>query len=96
MAQIFGARFVEEFQRSGGSTASWSPAALKALRNADRRTFIEALGKVSSPSAKALAIAAHTAEPEALGRRAATQGQVDASRDNLWPWLLAGLLPPTG
>ena len=36
MAQTFGARFVEEFQRSGGSTASWSPAALKALRNADR------------------------------------------------------------
>jgi hypothetical protein len=94
MAQTFGARFVEEFQRSGGSTAS--PAALKALRNADRRTFIEAIGKVSSPSAKALAIAAHTAEPETLGRRAATQEQVDASRDNLWPLLLAGLLPPAG
>jgi hypothetical protein len=43
MAHTFGARFVEEFQRSGSSTAAWPPAALEALRNADRRTFIEAL-----------------------------------------------------
>jgi hypothetical protein len=92
MARTFGARFVEEFQRSGGSTAAWPPAGVEALKNADRRTFIDALGKISSASAKALAIAAHTAEPEVLGRRAAAQMQADASRDSLWPLLLAAIL----
>jgi hypothetical protein len=92
MARTFGARFVEEFQRSGGSTTAWPPAAIEALKNADRRTFIDALGKVSSASAKTLVIAAHTAEPETLGRRAAVLMQADAASDTLWPLLLASLL----
>jgi hypothetical protein len=94
MARTFGARFVEEFQRSGGSTAAWPPAALEALKKADRRRFIEALGKISSASAKTLVIAAHTAEPETLGRRAAAQALSDATADNVWPLLMMILSPP--
>ena len=77
MARTFGERFVEEFRRAGGSTATWAPAAVEALKKADRRTFIAALNKVSSASAKTLVIAAHTAEPETLARRAVKQARAD-------------------
>ena len=52
MARTFGERFVDEFRRAGGSTAAWAPEAVEALKNADRRTFIAALNRVSSASAK--------------------------------------------
>ena len=57
MARTFGERFVEEFRRAGGSTGTWPPDAIEVLKNADRRAFIAALGKVSSASAKTLAVA---------------------------------------
>ena len=79
MARTFGERFVEEFRRAGGSTAAWAPAAVEALKKADRRTFIAALSKVSSASAKTLVIAAHTAEPETLARRAVRQARAEAA-----------------
>ena len=75
MARTFGERFVDEFRRAGGSTGAWPPDAIEVLRNADRRAFIAALGKVSSASAKTLAVAAHTAEPETLARRAAKESR---------------------
>ena len=81
MARTFGERFVEEFRRAGGSTGAWPAHAIEALRNADRRGFIDALRKVPSAPAKALAIAAHTAEPETLARRAATHARVEAGDD---------------
>ena len=93
MARSFGTRFVEEFQRSGGSTSAWPSAAIEILKRADRRTFIDALEKVSSASAKTLTIAAHTAEPETLGRKAAAQLQADAGGDNFWPLLADIILP---
>ena len=78
MARSFGTRFVDELQRSGGSTNGWPPAAIEALKRADRRTFVDALQKISAASAKTLVIAAHTAEPETLGRKAAAQQQAAA------------------
>ena len=89
MARSFGARFIDEFRRAGGSTAAWPPAATEALKNADRRAFIKALSKVSSASAKTLAIAAHTAEPETLARRAVTLARRKAADDNAWILMLA-------
>lgn len=75
MARTFGARFLEEFKREGGSTAAWSPQALEAVINADRCRFIAALEKVSPEAAKALTIATNLVEPEELARRAVSQMQ---------------------
>ena len=94
MARTFGERFVEEFRRAGGSTGAWPPDAIEVLRNADRRAFIAALGKVSSASAKTLAVAAHTAEPETLARRAAKESRDDGADANMWLVLLA-IMGPT-
>ena len=77
MARTFGTRFLEEFQRAGGTTSTWSPEAIDMVKRAERRQFIDAFGKVSRESAKALTIAAHTAEPETLARRAAAKQQAD-------------------
>ena len=85
MAQTFGERFVEEFRRAGGSTAAWAPPAVEALKSADRRGFIAALSKVSSASAKTLVIAAHTAEPETLERRAIKQARADEAKNDADP-----------
>jgi hypothetical protein len=89
MARTFGERFVEEFRRAGGSTAAWAPAAVEALKNADRRTFIAALNKVSSAWAKTLVIAAHTAEPETLARRAVKQARADGAKNDAWLEMVA-------
>ena len=93
MPRSFGERFVEEFRLAGGSTRTWAPAALEALKKADRRAFISALSKVSSDSAKSLAIAAHTAEPETLARRAVTLARRTLARrkaaDGAWVVMLA-------
>ena len=89
MARTFGERFVEEFRRAGGATAPWAPAAVEALKQADRRTFIAALNSVSSASAKTLVIAAHTAEPETLARRAVKQALADAADNDSWVEILA-------
>jgi hypothetical protein len=89
MARTFGERFVEEFRRAGGSTAAWAPAAVDAIKKADRRAFIASLNKVSSASAKTLVIAAHTAEPETLARRAVEQARAHAADNDPWPEMLA-------
>jgi len=88
MARTIGVRFLEEFQRVGGSISDWTPQAVEALKNADRRAFSDALGKVSSESAKILTIAAHTAEPETLARRAAALARKDNAADDLWLLML--------
>ena len=88
----FGERFVEEFRRAGGSTAAWAPAAVEALKKADRRTFIAALNRVSSASAKTLAIAAHTAEPETLARRAVKQARADKAENDACLAMVAVML----
>jgi hypothetical protein len=84
MARTFGERFVEEFRLAGGSTANWPPDAMTALKKADRKTFINAFSRVSSEFAKTLVIAAHTAEPETLARRAAAARSADSGRDADW------------
>lgn len=89
MARSFGERFVEEFRRAGGSTAAWAPAALESLKKADRHAFISALSKVSSDAAKSLAIAAHTAEPETLARRAVALARRRQAADDDWLIMLA-------
>jgi hypothetical protein len=93
MARTFGERFVEEFRRGGGSTGAWPADAIDALKNADRRAFIAALRKVSSASAKTLAVAAHTAEPETLARRAAKEWRDDGANAEMWLVLLAIMAP---
>jgi hypothetical protein len=68
--QTFGNRFLTEFHRLGGSTVTWPEAAVALVNQAGRRQFIDALSRASSSTAKALVIAAHTAEPEKLAKRA--------------------------
>jgi hypothetical protein len=68
--QTFGNRFLTEFRRLNGSTRNWPDRAVTLLDRADRRRFIDALEKASSTTAKRLVIAAHTAEPEKLAKRA--------------------------
>lgn len=70
--QTFGNRFLTEFRRLGGSTRNWPERALTLVDQADRRNFSDALKKVSADTAKRLMIAAHTAEPENLAKRAVT------------------------
>ena len=89
MARTFGERFLDEFQRAGGSTSGWSPRAVEAMKQANRRTFVDALSRVSSESAKTLTIAAHTAEPETLARRAAALAQKDTSAEVSLPFFWA-------
>lgn len=92
MARTFGERFVDEFRRAGGATNAWPPNAIEALKTSDRRGFIAALSKVSSASAKTLAIAAHTAEPETLARRAVKQARADEAANDMWLAMLAVML----
>jgi hypothetical protein len=68
--ETFGNRFLTEFRRLNGSTENWPNAAVTFLKQADRRRFIDALDKASSTTAKQLVVAAHTAEPEKLAKRA--------------------------
>jgi hypothetical protein len=69
-AETFGTRFLAEFRRLGGSTQSWPAPAVKAIEEADRRRFGALLAKPSTQIASDLRVAAHTAEPEMLARRA--------------------------
>ena len=71
MERTFGERFLEEYLRAGGAADHWPPKAKAALKKSDRRSFIDALSRASADLAKTLIIAAHTAEPETLARRAA-------------------------
>jgi hypothetical protein len=81
-APTFGNRFVSEFRRLGGSTRNWPERALALVDEADRRNFFDALAKVSSQAAKQLMIAAHSAEPENLAKRAVTlMNPIDAGGD---------------
>jgi hypothetical protein len=66
----FGARFLTEFRRLGGSTEDWPPQAVAALAAADRRKFITLLESCRSKIGSELIVAAHTAEPETLAKRA--------------------------
>jgi hypothetical protein len=87
MPQTFGNRFLMEFRRLGGSTRHWPDRALTLIDQADRRQFIDALRKASSKTAEQLVIAAHTAEPEKLAKRAVELISADADLGAL----LAGL-----
>jgi hypothetical protein len=92
MARTFGERFVDEFRRAGGATSAWPRNAIEALKTSDRRSFIAALSKVSSASAKTLVIAAHTAEPETLARRAAKLARADEAENVTWLAMVAVML----
>ena len=75
--ETFGNRFLTEFRRLAGSTRDWPEHAVTVLNQANRRQFIEALMKASSSAASKLAIAAHTAEPETLAKRAVDRSEPD-------------------
>jgi hypothetical protein len=92
--QTFGNRFLAEFRRLGGSTRDWPAQALVLLDRADRRQFIDALTKASSTVASQLAIAAHTADPERIAKRAIELTKSDGA-DVLTPIVLA-VLATTG
>ena len=66
----FGARFLEEYRRLGGSTKAWPEGAVERFAAADRRQFMALLESRRSPVSSELLIASHTAEPEALAKRA--------------------------
>ena len=66
----FGTRFLAEFRRLGGSTEAWPPQAVAALAAADRGKFISLVDSRRSKISRDLRVAAHTAEPEALAKRA--------------------------
>lgn len=83
MARTFGERFLEEYLRAGGTADHWSPEAKVALKRSDRRSFIDALSRVSSDLAKTLIIPAHTAEPETLARRAVAARAVENGDDDI-------------
>jgi len=68
--RTFGGRFLEEFRRLGGSTKAWPEGAAERFATADRRTFTALLESRRSPVSSELLIASHTAEPEALAKRA--------------------------
>lgn len=68
--ETFGSRFLTEFRRLNGSTRNWPDRVVTLVNQADRRRFIDALEKGSSTMAKQLVVAAHTAEPEQLAKRA--------------------------
>jgi hypothetical protein len=85
--QTFGARFLTEFRRLGGSTEGWPERTLAAVAAADRRTFIAALqGRRSLLDAEML-VAAHTAEPEAVAKRAAARAVDKRRQEDLGPLL---------
>ena len=96
MARTFGERFVEEFERAGGTTAGWDAARRATLLRADRRAFIAAMERVNSGWAKELLIAAHTAEqiarrisfrPEAINqiKTAVVEACINATEHSLSP-----------
>lgn len=74
--RTFGTRFLAEFRRLGGSTKAWPPEAVAALAAADRRKFISLLESRRSTIGSELIVAAHTAEPEALAKRAYTRASL--------------------
>lgn len=67
--RTFGARFLDEFRRVGGSTEGWPESTLAAVAAADRRAFITALDGRGAQLDREMLVAAHTAEPEALAKR---------------------------
>lgn len=77
----FGSRFLAEFRRLGGTTADWPPQAVAAFAAADRRKFISLMESRSSKISSELKVAAHTAEPEALARRAYARVSVRKGQD---------------
>jgi|RhiMethySRZTD1v2_1073278.scaffolds.fasta_scaffold1312980_1 hypothetical protein len=86
--QTFGARFLEGFRRLGGSTKGWPDWAVERFAVADRRQFIALLETRHSPVSSELLIAAHTAEPETLAKRAfakAVQDDAMAGGDGFLP-----------
>ena len=77
----FGSRFLAEFRRLGGTTADWPPQAVAAFAAADRRKFISLMEARRSKISSELRVAAHTAEPEALARRAYARVPVQKGQD---------------
>ena len=77
----FGSRFLAEFRRLGGTTADWPPQAVAAFAAADRRKFVSLMESRSSKISSELKVAAHTAEPEALARRAYARVSVRKGQD---------------
>jgi hypothetical protein len=77
----FGTRFLAEFRRLGGSTEAWPPQAVAALAAADRGKFISLVDSRRSKISRDLTVAAHTAEPEALAKRAYARASVQKGQD---------------
>lgn len=76
MAQTYGARFLQQFRRLGGSTKTRgidrrvaSERRRLSLAAADRKAFIALVAAGRSPIDAELSAAANVVEPEALARR---------------------------
>jgi hypothetical protein len=77
----FGARFLTEFRRLGGSTEAWPSTGVAALAAADRRQFISLLESHRSKIGSELRVAAHTADPETLAKRAYAHASVQRTQE---------------
>ena len=93
MAQTFGARFLEQFRRLGGSTKEWPPGVLASLAAADRKVFIALVAAGGSPIDAELSAAANVVEPEALARRVFDRVERERQREGarnsaypMWPF----------
>ena len=89
-----GRRFLNEFRRLGASTRDWPEQAITVVDQADRRQFIDALMKASSSASSKLAIAAHTAQPDALAKRMVDRNEKDGGA--VLMALVLGIVATTG
>jgi hypothetical protein len=69
MADTYGARFLQQFRRLGGSTQEWPPTVVASIASADRQAFIALVATRRSPIDAELSAAANVVEPEAFARR---------------------------
>jgi len=69
MAETYGARFLQQFRRLGGSTKDWLPSVVASLAAADREAFIALVATRRSPIDAELSAAANVVEPEVFARR---------------------------
>jgi hypothetical protein len=93
MAQTYGARFLQQFRRLGGSTKEWPPGVVASVAAADRKAFIALLASRRSPIDAELSTAANVHEPEAVARRVFDRVEKERQRDQaqssvlpMWPF----------
>jgi hypothetical protein len=93
MPETYGARFLQQFRRLGGSTKDWLPSVVASVAAADRKEFIMLVAARRSPIDAELSAAANVVEPEALARRVFDRVEKERQREQaqnsafpMWPF----------